>query len=119
MWRLPLILNTILMWIFAFTGGVSIARLYNHYVQYPDAGAKPLPVFSTIALDIPWLLLAIPLIWTLALFVLLKRFHHRPPSAEFMNFHLSLSLFVGLSMLLFFVLAGAMPFIDLRKGLQG
>lgn len=119
MWRISLILNTVLMWIFAFTAAASIAKLHNHYVQYPDEGAKPLPVFSTIALEIPCLLLAIPLIWTIALFVLLKRFHHRPPSPEFMNLHLSASLFVGLSMLLFFVLAGVLPFIDLRKGLQG
>jgi hypothetical protein len=118
MWRIPLILNTVLMWIFAFTAFVSIGKLYSHYVQYPDDGAKPLPVISTIALEVPWLLLAIPLIWTLVLFVLLKRFHTKPLSAEFMNFHLSVSLFVGLSMFLFFAVAGVMPFIDLRKGIQ-
>jgi hypothetical protein len=119
MWRIPLILNTVLMWVFTVTAGVPMAILDNYYVQYPDEGGKPPPVFSAIALEIPWLLLAIPLVWTIALFVLLKQFHHRPPSAEFMNLHLSLSLFVGLSMLLFFVLAGVMPFIELRKGMQG
>ena len=120
MWRITLILNALLMGVLSLGSAASQIKLRNQYVQYPHVGKSlpSLPAISELALQVQWLLRAVPLAWaliTLALLVL--NWKKQPPPRDLVQLHTSATLLVGVFMLGFFVTAGVMPYINMVVGM--
>ncbi|HEV7402078.1 MAG TPA: hypothetical protein VGO11_04095 [Chthoniobacteraceae bacterium] len=118
MWRCSLILNTLLLWVIALPCTIPLWALYTRFVLYPSAGGRALPAITALAFRVEWLLLVVPLFWTVGLILLLVRFRRQPPSPYLLQLHLSASLFVCLTLIAFFVLAVTMPYIEVFKGMR-
>ena len=118
MWRVPLVLNTLLVCLFGCLSMGSQIALHNRFVQYAEPEPKPLPSISELAIHYWWIYAALPLAWILLLAVLLLRFHRTGIAAIYQNVHASASVLVGMLMLGFFVLAGVLPFVSLVVGMQ-
>jgi hypothetical protein len=118
MWRIPIILNTLLMLLFGFCSAMSIFRAYNQFVQYAQSGSKPLPLITSFTLDNTWIYLAIPGVWIGTTLFLFWRYRGKTLPEYGVQIHTSSTLFVGLTMLALFLLGGLLPFIPIIVGLS-
>ena len=116
MWRLILIVNTLLMGVFSLLSAVSMMPLYNNYVCYQNN--KPLPFISYFALGNLWIYKVIFLLWLLGLIFLWRRFKGTSMPVEYVQLHTAVTLLVGVLMLALFCLAGILPFIPITVGLS-
>jgi hypothetical protein len=100
---------------------LSQARLRNNYLSYPDV-SRPmelLPQISTIAIKAYWLTYSVPLAWLVfSVFLLFWPNHKLEKRMDIVQLHTSATLLIGATILLFFVVAGMLPFIRISLGLS-
>jgi|GEM_PF-3097697 len=65
MWRIPIILNTLIMCVFAMGSAVSLTPARNHFVQYPEPCPKPLPVITSFVFSNTGIYFAVPVVWVM------------------------------------------------------
>ncbi len=120
MWKLTLVLNALLMGVFAFSSAASQIMLRNNYIRYSDeSGSMPLPAISDLALKIQWALLAVPVIWAMLTFVLIILNWRKAESPrDVVQLHTSATVLFGLFMLGFFIIAGILPFLSMTVKLR-
>lgn len=118
MWRLPLILNTLLMLVFGFLSGGAFAYATNEFVTYRDPAPKPLPSVTIFAVSNGWIALTLPSLWILLLFFLLWRFRAQPCSETALHVHAAATLLFGVVMLSVFLLGAILPFVSLTTRLS-
>lgn len=111
MGRFAIVSNTWLMVLFSFLSYCSLYRL-RLSVDYVFGG-KPLPLISQFALSNTWICAFVALLWWGVCLYLHWRFSKRAIPTDLLVAHLSITLVVGIFMLAFFYLAGAIPFISL------
>lgn len=117
MWRLTLILNSMLIGLFSLLSYASLTAL-SYAVDFDVFHGKPLPAISAFALSYTWICAAIPLVWLIAYCLLLGYLSRHPNRNEVISLHTSTTLFVGILMLATFCLGGILPFIPLIVGLR-
>lgn len=123
MWRLTLILNALLMGIFALGSAASQMQSHNYFVECPETGGEllgnaQLPSITVWALRTIWLCWLVPLLWGILTVVLIASLSRRDePNIEIIQLHTSFTLLVGMSMLTFFIVAGIIPFITIYVGM--
>jgi len=121
MWRVTLVLNALLMAVFSLGSAVSQIKLYNEYIQYPNGGEsmRPLPAISELALQVRWVLPTVPILWAfLTLALLILNWRKPEPPRDLVQLHTSVTLLVGVFMLVFFVAAGVMPYVSILVGMK-
>lgn len=119
MWRAILFANALLMYIFWLAGLVVVTPAYNHFVRYGQVGDN-LPLPTAIAISFRLMAVVIPVAWSFLTFFILKLLRNK--SAErrmelLLAFTLS-TLIIGLFVLLFFLLAGILPFLQIETMLK-
>ena len=113
MWKITLTLNVLLMALLAFASKASQILLLNHFVDYPEynTGAM-LPAMSLFALRVQWIIIVIPVLWTLLTVAIAAYYSKRLDIIhDAVQLHTSATLIVGLTMLGYFMLAGLLPFL--------
>ena len=114
MGRITIIANALLMFLFWLASELAIALAYNHFVRYPATeGVLALPLPTHIAFAMRELSAVVPLVWCVVSFVF-YRYIRRKPGVERQGYLLVFTLatvIAGFSMLIFFGLAGILPYL--------
>jgi hypothetical protein len=117
MWRITIIANALLMGLFWLASLLSTSIAYNRFVQYP-AGKAPtaLPLPTELALSIQLWAGILPLAWIILSYVIWKKIKDKNPESrsEYLLAFTSITMIAAFSMLIFFVLAGTMPFFFIK-----
>lgn len=114
MWKITIIANALYMILFWIAGDLVLALAYNHFVQYPEVGgAIALPLVTRIALSARKFTAVLPIVWAIASFFIYKFSEKKTTSErnEYLLVFTSITIFVGFSTLLFFGLAGLLPYL--------
>ena len=119
MWRAILLANVLLMYVFWLAGLVVVTPAYTHFVRYSQAG-EALPLPTAIALSFRLMAVVIPAAWTVLAFFILKLLRDKPAErrVELLLAFTLATLLIGLFILLFFLLAGILPFLQIGAILQ-
>ena len=114
MGKIAIIANVLLMFLFWLASELAIALAYNHFVRYPATeGVLALPLPTHIAFAVRELSALVPLVWCVVSFVF-YRFMRKKARDERQGYLLVFTLataVAGFSMLLFFGLAGILPYL--------
>jgi len=114
MWKIAIIANALVMFLFWIASELAIAFAYNHFVQYPEAGAAiVLPLVTEIALSARKFSVTLPIAWSLVS-VFYYRFIRQKITSdrnEYLLIFTAITIFIGFSMLIFFGLAGILPYL--------
>ena len=112
MWRITIIANSLLMFLFWVTSIIAITPAYNHFVQYSEAG-NALPIPTELAISVRMFAIAIPVAWVLLSFFIYKNTRTKTPEhrTEYLLAFTSVTLVSGFSMLIFFILSGILPYL--------
>lgn len=118
--RITILSNTAVMGVFGFASRASQIQVDN-VLMYPDAYdglAETFPLITVMALRVQWLCWGVPLIWlgSAAILVLLLRKMTLPRANSIVQLHTSITLLVGMILLMFFVVAGVLPFCEFVVG---
>jgi hypothetical protein len=102
------------MYIFWLAGLVVVTPAYNHFVRYGRVGEN-LPLPTAIAVSFRLMAVVIPVAWTVLVFFLLKLLRNKAAErrAELLLAFTLATLIIGLFVLLFFLLAGILPFLQI------
>ncbi len=114
MWRVTVLANALIMILFWLASLLSVALAYNRYVQYPEAdGSMALPSSTELALSLQYWAGLLPLAWIVLSYVLWQRLKETAPDvrSEYLLAFSSITVIAGFAMLIFFALAGTMPFL--------
>ena len=119
MWRAILFANALLMYIFWLVGVVVVTPAYNHFVRYGQVGEN-LPLPTAIAISFRLMAVVIPVAWTVLAFFILKLLRNKAAErrAELLLTFTLATLIIGLFVLLFFLLAGILPFLQIETILK-
>lgn len=119
MWRAILLANALLMYIFWLAGLVVVTPAYNHFVRYGQAGDN-LPLPTAAAFSFRLMAVVIPAAWTVLTLFILKLLRNKPAErrVEILLAFTLATLIVGLFVLLFFLLAGILPFLQIGTMLK-
>lgn len=114
MWKITVITNAFLMVLFWIASRIAIALAYSNFVEYPSNGdVIALPMITRLALAAFRFAVAIPMVWALVSFVIYK-FTRKKTTAdrnEILIAFTSVTIFLGFLMLVFFGLAGILPYL--------
>jgi len=114
MWKITIIANTFFMILFWIASELAITPAYNNFIQYPRGGkATILPLATGIALYVIKFVVVLPIVWAIISFFIYK-FTRQKTTAdrnEYLLVFTSITIFVGFSMLVFFGLAGILPYL--------
>ena len=114
MWRITIIANALLMALFWLASLLSVAIAHNRFVQYPSTKAPmALPVLTELALSTQLWVGLLPLAWIILSFVIWKKVKAKEPESrsEYLLTFTVVTTAIGFVMLIFFTLAGTMPFM--------
>lgn len=114
MWQITLLVNIlslVLLWILS---QVAITPAHNLLVQYGEAGVA-LPILTDLAIQNRSLSAAVPVIWAIITVIMGRRMQVQIESRrnDWLSLHTSLTLCLGLAVLLFFALAGILPVLKI------
>jgi hypothetical protein len=113
MWKITIALNAVIMILFFLASELAIALAYNHFIQYPETdGSIALPLVTEVVLDLRKAIIVVPIVWAVFSYFL-YRVIGRKAVDDRNDYLLAFSLItiaVGLLMLLFFGLAGILPY---------
>ena len=118
MWKIIIAVNALVMFLFWAAGELAIAIAYNHFVQYPEAcGVIVLPLITSIALSTRKFSVALPIAWSLVSFFYYKFIRQKIPAErnEYLLIFTSITVCIGFSMLIFFGLAGILPYLKIGQ----
>lgn len=121
MWRITLVANVLLMVLFLLASQIAIAPAYNHFVQYPaNGGDMVLPAITQTIFSVRKLAIALPCLWTLIPFFVYRSFKHKSTADrnEFLMAFTAITLLVGFSLLVYFGLAGILPYLKIGGIIQ-
>lgn len=114
MWRITIIANAVMMGLFWLASILLVSIAYNRFVQHPESGAPMvLPLPTELALSIQLWIGILPLGWIILSYVVwqkVKDKQHESRSEYLLAFTTS-TMIIGFSMLIFFALAGTLPFL--------
>ena len=112
--RITCFINWLIVGLFCFASAFAMWPLHNHTVQYQieKFEGKRLPALSETLVNNLWFLWVVLLFWGIVTVV----FVLKPTDAK-TRLHTSASVFFGLFVLLVYLLAGIMPYIDIYVGL--
>ncbi len=113
MWRITIISNALMMTAFWLLSVLGISKAYNRFVQYPEGGGPvELPLLTEYAASLQFWLGALPLCWILLSALIWRRIvkDKLELQGETLLAFTASTLAIGLVMLLFFTLAGILPF---------
>ncbi len=110
-----LIFNVIIMFLFWLACMVIIAPAYNHFIQYGETGSL-LPHLTQLAIDARFFLLIIPILWIIISFWIFKTIREKQKKnrLQFLLFFIMLSISSGFLMLIFYGMAGILPYLKMR-----
>jgi len=117
MWRITIIADVLMMVLFWLASLLSVAIAYNRFVQYPPTKAPmALPLPTELALSSQLWAGLIPLAWIIISFIIWKKVKDKEPESrsEYLLAFTSVTLVVGIVMLIFFALAGMLPFMFIK-----
>ena len=115
MWKLTLVFNIFILFLFWLLSWVAITPAYNLLVQYGDAYQVALPIFTDLAIQFRSYTALIPLAWVIVTFVLGTKMSAQDEGRrnEWLLAHTSLTLCIGLSLFLFYLLSGILPILKI------
>ncbi|SHJ52023.1 hypothetical protein SAMN02745165_02579 [Malonomonas rubra DSM 5091] len=115
MWKLTIIANSFLMLLFWVFAALLAEPAYNHFVQYADADLPQLPALTQYVLTARPLSLLLPALWAMGSVSLLVRLREKEPGQrrEWVQLHSSVTLIVGLLLLILSLTAGILPFLNI------
>jgi hypothetical protein len=107
------------MYIFWLAGLVVVTPAYNHFTLYGQLGDN-LPLPTAIAISFRLMAVVIPVAWTVLVLFLLKMLRSKAAErrAELLLAFTLATLIIGLFVLLFFLLAGILPFLQIEAMLK-
>lgn len=110
------VLILVLFWLLSF---VVISPVHNLFFQYAESN-QALPILTGIAMQVRLLAGIVPLGWAVITIVLWKRLSNRSEARHnsFTIAHTSVTLLLGLALLLFFSIAGILPFLKISTVFQ-
>lgn len=114
MWRITIIANAIMMGLFWLASLLSILIVNNRFVQYFESEVPVvLPLPTELALSVQLWIGILPLTWIILSYVIWQKVKDKQPElrSEYLLAFTMITLIVGLSMLIFFALAGTLPFL--------
>ena len=117
MWRITIIANALMMGLFWLASLLSVSIAYNRFVQYPAMGAPvALPLPTELAFSIQLWAGTLPLAWIILSYVIWQKVKDKQPESrsEYLLSLTTITMIIGFSMLIFFVLAGTLPFLYIR-----
>lgn len=117
-WKFTLCGNILILAMLWLLSLVAITPTYNHLVQYAES-SQSLPILTDFAIQVRSFTGIIPLIWAV-LTIFFGKWASRQPEnkrCEYLVMHTSLTLCLGLAMLIFFSLAGILPVLKIGAGL--
>jgi hypothetical protein len=119
MWKITLSCNVLVLTLLWLLSLVAITPAYNHLVQYAETN-QALPILTDFAIRVRHLAIVIPLSWAVFTLASAKRMQCQTDASrgEYLMLHISVTLGVGLAMLLFFSLAGILPGLKFGAGIQ-
>ena len=117
MWKIIIITNALVMFLFWIASELAIAFAYNHFVQYPEGGVIALPLVTAIALSVRRLSVTVPIAWSLVSFFYYKFTKKKTPADrnEYLLIFTVITILVGFAMLIFFGLAGILPYLKIGQ----
>jgi len=112
MWKATLFCNTILLALLWFLSYVIITPAYNRLVQYSEA-AMDVPILTGFAMRMQDISGIIPLSWLICSIIFGKLLFRQSENKrnEWVTTHTSITLCIGLTMLLFFSTAAILPIL--------
>jgi uncharacterized membrane protein YwzB len=114
MWKIVIIANALVMFLFWIASELAIALAYNHFVQYPGAGGViVLPLITSVALSARKFSVTLPMAWSLVSFFYYKFTKQKKPADrnEYLLIFTLITVCIGFSILAFFGLAGILPYL--------
>jgi len=110
MWKLTLCFNVFVLILFWLLSQVAITPVHNLLVRYAETGTA-LPILTDFAIRLRGWSQLIPWFWIAFTLTLAFRIKNRAETIrnEWLCFHTSLSVCIGLLLLFFFGLAGILP----------
>ena len=111
-----LIINSLVVFLFWVAGFISISPAYNHFVQYAHViGKFSLPILTEAIFSVRLLSLIVPFSWLLGTLIFLPWLMNKEPArrSELVQLHTSLSLLVGLLLLVVLFTAGILPYLKI------
>jgi len=120
MWRVTIIANALMMGLFWLASLLSVSIAYNRFVQYsPTKAPMALPLPTELALSIQFWAGLLPLAWMILSYVIWKKVKDQEPESrsEYLLAFTTITMVAGFSMVIFFALAGMLPFFFFIKTL--
>ena len=106
MWKKTLLLNTVLMCVFGIASYVASQGLVEPALQGIKDSYGEIPFIKVSAAQLRFVTLLIPGVWIVGYPTILFNFHHRIKNKQdFVQLHTSITLLIGVSMLVFFTIA--------------
>lgn len=117
MWRVTIIANALMIVLFWLASLLSVSIANNRFVQYPPTKAPmALPLPTELALSTQLWVGLFPLAWIILSFVIWKKVKDKEPESrsEYLLAFTSVTIVAGIVMLIFFALAGMLPFFFIK-----
>lgn len=118
MLQVILIFNVIIMFLFWLACMVTITPAYNHFIQYGETGSL-LPYLTQLAIDARFFLLFIPILLIIISCWAFKsiREKQKENQLQFLLFFIMLSISSGFLILIFYGIAGILPYLKIGVNL--
>ncbi len=111
--QLILIFNIVIMFLFLLACWVIITPAHNHFIQYGATGSV-LPYLTQIAIDARFFLLLIPILWIAISFRGFKKIgKQKESSLQGLMLFILVSLSAGFIMVIFYGMAGILPYLKI------
>jgi hypothetical protein len=117
MWRVTIIANALMMVLFWLASLLSVAIAHNRFIQYPPTKTPmALPVPTELALSTQLWMGLLPLAWIILSFIIWKKVKYKRPElrSEYLLAFTSVTIVVGIAILIFFALSGMLPFCFIK-----
>jgi hypothetical protein len=114
MWKTTLFLNILLLALFWLLSLTAISPAYNLMVQYVESKIA-LPIFTDFAFQVRPFAWIIPFLWAVVTLFFSKWISKQPEDKRnnYPAAHTSVTLCMGIAMLIFFLLAGILPILKI------
>lgn len=121
MWRITIIADALLMVLFWLAGILFGSIAYNRFVQYSTSKAPmALPLPTQLALSTQMWAGILPLFWIILSYIIWQKVKNKKleSRSEYLLAFTTITIILGFSMLIFFALAGMLPFFFIKELVQ-
>lgn len=118
MWKISIYCNALVLLLFWILGQVVITPIENLLVRYAETKLE-LPILTDFAIQMSTPSLAIPIIWAILSVIIGRRISGQSDGNchSWVSLHTSITLCLGLIMLIFFSLAAILPILKIGAAL--